>query len=92
MTFTRKHLKPKEILFSSDHFRGVVSDDKISQEATKDAFDVLHYIVAERLAAGLTAIDATNVQDARKPLLEFAKKYYCFAVAIAIETELKQAK
>ena len=83
-TFARKHFKPTEIL-SSDYFRGVVSDDETSMEATKDAFDVLHYIAAKRLAAGkLTVIDATNVQEfARKPLLELAKKYHCFAVAIA---------
>ena len=83
-TFARKHFKQTEIL-SSDYFRGVVSDDETSQDATKDAFDVLHYIAAKRLAAGkLTVIDATNVQEfARKPLLELTKKYHCFAVAIA---------
>ena len=83
-TFARKHFKPTEIL-SSDYFRGVVSDDETSMDATKDAFDVLHYIAAKRLAAGkLTVIDATNVQQSsRKSLLELAKKYHCFAVAIA---------
>ena len=83
-TFARKHFKSTEIL-SSDYFRGVVSDDETSMEATKDAFDVLHYIAAKRLAAGkLTVIDATNVQQSsRKSLLDLAKKDHCFAVAIA---------
>ena len=82
-TFARQHFKPTEIL-SSDYFRGLVSDDENDQTATKDAFDVLHYIAAKRLAAGkLTVIDATNVQpESRKPLLNLAKRYHCFAVAI----------
>ena len=85
-TFARKHFKATEIL-SSDYFRGVVSDDETDQSATKDAFEVLHYILAKRLAAGkLTVIDATNVQpDSRKPLLNLAKKYHCFAVAIVFD-------
>ncbi len=82
-TFAQQHFKPTEIL-SSDYFRGLVSDDENNQEATKDAFEVLHYILAKRLAAGkLTVIDATNVQpESRKPLLNLAKQYHCFAVAI----------
>jgi protein phosphatase len=82
-TFARQHFKPTEIL-SSDYFRGLVSDDENDQAATQDAFDVLHYILAKRLAAGkLTVIDATNVQpESRKPLLNFAKQYHCFATAI----------
>ena len=85
-TFARKHFQPTQIL-SSDYFRGVVSDDETNQEATKDAFDVLHYITAKRLAAGkLTVIDATNVQpESRKPLINLAKKYHCFAVAIVFD-------
>ncbi|VEP11549.1 Protein serine-threonine phosphatase [Hyella patelloides LEGE 07179] len=82
-TFARQHFKPTEIL-SSDYFRGLVSDDENDQAATKDAFEVLHYILAKRLAAGkLTVIDATNVQsESRKPLLQLAKQYHCFATAI----------
>ena len=82
-TFAHKHFKSTEIL-SSDYFRGLVSDDENDQAASKDAFDVLHYIAAKRLAAGkLTVIDATNVQpESRKPLLNLAKKFHCFAVAI----------
>jgi protein phosphatase len=84
-TFARKHFKETEIL-SSDHFRGVVSDDESDQSASKDAFEVLHFIAAKRLAAGrLTVIDATNVQpQARKSLLNLAKQYHFFGVAIAL--------
>ena len=82
-TFAHKHFKESEIL-SSDHYRAVVSDDESDQSATKDAFEVLHFIAAKRLAAGrLTVIDATNVQPfARKSLLNLAKQYHFFVVAI----------
>ena len=69
-TFAAKHFLPTEVI-SSDYCRGLVSDDENSQAATNDAFEVLHFIAAKRLAAGkLTVIDATNVQpEARKPLV-----------------------
>ncbi|HEY9707189.1 MAG TPA: polynucleotide kinase-phosphatase, partial [Oculatellaceae cyanobacterium] len=56
------------------------------QSATKDAFEVLHYIAAKRLAAGkLTVIDATNVQpEDRKPIVQLAREYHCLTVAIAL--------
>lgn len=89
-TFAKKHFKPTEIL-SSDFCRGLVSDDENDQAATKDAFDVLHFIAAKRLAAGkLTVIDATNVQhDARKPLLELAREYHYLSVAIVLNIPAK---
>ncbi|WP_293348902.1 MULTISPECIES: polynucleotide kinase-phosphatase [unclassified Microcoleus] len=85
-TFARQHFQPTEII-SSDHCRGLVSDDENNQAATADAFEVLHLIAAKRLAAGkLTVIDATNVQpESRKPLLELARKYHCFLVAIVLD-------
>ena len=85
-TFARKHFKPTEIL-SSDFCRGLVSDDENSQAATKDAFEVLHYIARKRLAAGrLTVVDATNVQpEARKPLVALAREFHCLPVAIVLD-------
>src|SRR5438876_3351354 len=82
-TFARKHFKTTEVL-SSDFCRGLVSDDENSQAATTDAFAVLHFIAAKRLAAGkLTVVDATNVQpEARKPLLTLAREYHCLPAAI----------
>ncbi len=69
-TFARRHFKPTEVL-SSDFCRGLVSDDENSQDATGDAFDVLKFVAAKRLARGLlTVVDATNVQpEARRPLV-----------------------
>src|SRR4028119_64173 len=85
-SFARKHFKPTEVL-SSDFCRGLVSDDENSQSATKEAFDVLHYIVAKRLSAGLlTVVDATNVQpEARAPLIALAREYHCLLVAIVLD-------
>ena len=89
-TFARKHFKPTEIL-SSDFCRGLVSDDETDQAATNDAFEVLRFIAAKRLAAGkLTVIDATNVQaEARKPLLALARKYHYLMVAIVFNMPAK---
>src|SRR5688500_18758032 len=85
-TFARKHFLPSEVL-SSDYCRGLVSDDENSQDATNDAFDVLHYIGAKRLARGrLTVVDATNVQpEARAPLVHLARQYHCLPVAIVFD-------
>lgn len=89
-TFARKHFLPTEVL-SSDYCRGLVSDDENNQAATNDAFEVLHYIAAKRLARGhLTVIDATNVQpEARRPLVQLAKTYHCLPVAIVLNPQEK---
>ncbi|HLN33383.1 MAG TPA: polynucleotide kinase-phosphatase [Gemmataceae bacterium] len=84
-TFARKHFLPTEVL-SSDASRALVSDEENNQTVTKDAFEVLHFIAAKRLALGrLTVIDATNVQpEARKPLVALARQYHCLPVAIVV--------
>src|SRR5437588_2501114 len=84
-TFAKKHFLPTEVL-SSDTCRGLVSDEENNQAVTKDAFEVLHFIAAKRLALGrLTVIDATNVQpESRKPLVALARKYHCLPVAIVL--------
>ncbi|HEX3962718.1 MAG TPA: AAA family ATPase [Trebonia sp.] len=85
-TFARRHFKPTEII-SSDFCRSLVADDENDQSATADAFDVLHYIVGKRLAAGrLTVIDATNVQPhARKPLVDLAREHHVLPAAIVLD-------
>ncbi len=85
-TFAREHFLPTEVL-SADFFRGVVADDENSLEATDDAFAALYFVAARRLARGLlTVVDATNVQpEARKPLVELAKRYHAQPVAIVFD-------
>jgi protein phosphatase len=89
-TFAQKHFKHTEVI-SSDFCRGLVSDDENDQSATKDAFDLLHYILRKRLSAGrLTVVDATNVQpESRKPLIEIAKEYHLFTAAIVFNFDEK---
>src|SRR5678810_846038 len=76
---------------SSDFCRGLVSNDENNQSVTTAAFDVLHYVAAKRLEAGLlTIVDATNVQpEARKPLVELARRYHVLPVAIVLDVPEK---
>ncbi|MGW3266617.1 polynucleotide kinase-phosphatase [Streptomyces sp. NPDC001056] len=85
-TFARRHFKPTEVI-SSDFCRGLVSDDENDQSATRDAFDVLHYIAGKRLAAGRrTVVDATSVQqDSRRQLIELARKHDVLPIAIVLD-------
>ena len=85
-TFGREHFTRFEVL-SSDFCRGLVADDENDQSASADAFEVLHYVAAKRLAAGrLTVVDATNVQrDARRQLVELAKAHDVLPVAIVLD-------
>lgn len=85
-TFARTHFKPTEVV-SSDFCRGLVADDENDQSATRDAFDVLHYIVGTRLRRGLlTVVDATNVQQAaRASLVKLAKSHDVLVDAIVLD-------
>jgi len=84
-SFARTDFKPTEVL-SSDFCRGLVSDNENAQAATKDAFEVLHFVARKRLASGrLTVVDATNVQpEARKPLVALAREFHVLPVAIVL--------
>ncbi|MCX4680703.1 polynucleotide kinase-phosphatase [Streptomyces sp. NBC_01433] len=85
-TFARKHFKPTEII-SSDFCRGLVADDENDQSASRDAFEVLHFIAGKRLAAGrLTVIDATSVQpESRKQLVQLAREHDVLPIAIVLD-------
>jgi protein phosphatase len=85
-TFARERFKPTEVI-SSDFCRGLVADDENDQSATPDAFELLHFIVGKRLAAGrLTVVDATNVQSgARRALVELAREHDVLPTAIVLD-------
>ncbi len=85
-TFAAGHFAPTEVI-SSDFCRGLVSDNPNDQSATRDAFEVLHFIAAKRLSAGrLTVVDATSVQpEARRPLVALARQHHVLAVAIVLD-------
>src|SRR5580658_7122218 len=85
-TFARERFKPTEVI-SSDFCRGLVADDENDQSASADAFELLHFIVGKRLAAGrLTVVDATNVQpEARRALVTLAREYDVLPVALVLD-------
>jgi protein phosphatase len=85
-TFARQHFSPYEVI-SSDHCRGLVSNDENDQSASKAAFEVLQFIVGKRLDAGLlTVVDATNVQpEARRELVALARAHDVLPVAIVLD-------
>ncbi|MGH7154832.1 MAG: AAA family ATPase, partial [Acetobacteraceae bacterium] len=85
-TFAARHFSPTEIL-SSDRCRGMVADAESDQAATGDAFDVLYYIAAKRLASRrLTVIDATNLRaEDRKHAIELARRYHALPVIFALD-------
>jgi protein phosphatase len=85
-TFARAHFRPTEIV-SSDMCRGLVADDENDQSATPDAFELLHFIVGKRLAAGrLTVVDATNVQPRdRAQLVALAREHDVLPAAVVLD-------
>jgi len=84
-TFARRYFLPTEIV-SSDFCRGLVDDDENSQEATQDAFELVHTIIATRLKRRrLTVVDATNVRrEDRAHLVRLARQYHALSVAIVL--------
>jgi protein phosphatase len=87
-TFAARHFRPTQVL-SSDAFRALVADDETDQDATADAFELLHRTVDRRLARRrLTVIDATNLlPSARRPLLEAARRHSVPTVAIVFDLQ-----
>jgi len=88
-TFAQKWFKPTEIL-SSDHFRGLVSDDSNDQSVSADAFEALRFLAEKRLKnRRLAVIDATNVRPAeRKGWIESARRWHALPVAIVLDPGL----
>jgi protein phosphatase len=89
-SFARAHFLPTEVV-SSDTCRGWVSDNENALDASTDAFEMLHRLVAIRLRRGLlTVVDATNTRpEDRKHYVELARKYHCLAVAIAFDLPIE---
>ncbi|MBJ7291240.1 polynucleotide kinase-phosphatase [Williamsia sp.] len=92
-TFAAAHFAASEVV-SSDGCRAMVSDDPNDQGATRDAFELLEYIAAKRLARGLlTVVDATNVQaSSRRSLLAVAKDHDVLPVAIVLDLPIDIAR
>ncbi len=88
-TFAARHFRTSQVL-SSDFLRAMITDDPTAQEATDDAFDLLHRLLAMRLRRGrLTVIDATNVQAwAREQLVAMARRHRRPVVGIVLDISL----
>jgi protein phosphatase len=84
-TFARSHFAPGEIV-SSDECRARVSGDTYDPAASSEVFELLHSLVAERLAAGLTTVvDATNAAaEHRAPLVRLASVHGFAPVAVVL--------
>ncbi|HVY89250.1 MAG TPA: AAA family ATPase [Hyphomonadaceae bacterium] len=85
-TFARKHFRETEAI-SSDHCRGLVSDDETDQSVSADAFDIVRAVADKRLKnRRLAVIDATNVRAAdRKMWIDLAKRWHAMPVAIVLD-------
>jgi protein phosphatase len=86
-TFANARFRPTEIL-SSDQFRALVSDDPADQEATDDAFLLLHSVLEKRMRRGkLGVVDATNLRaEHRGKLISIARLYNRPPLAIVFDT------
>jgi predicted kinase len=90
-TFANEKFRATEIL-SSDHFRAMVSDEEGDQEATDDAFALLHLVLEKRLRRGrVCLVDATNLRpDHRAKLMNVARLCKRPALAIVFDTPLEE--
>jgi polynucleotide kinase-phosphatase len=85
-SFAAERFLPTEVI-SSDFCRALVADDENDQPVTNDAFEILHFIAAKRMAGGrLTVIDATNVKrEDRARLVRLAREHHFLPVAIVFD-------
>lgn len=87
-TFARKNFRETEVV-SSDHCRALVSDDEGNQDATEDAFNLLHHTASLRLKRRLlTVIDATSVRrEDRAHLIKLARQFHALPVALVLNID-----
>lgn len=94
-TFAARHFSRTQVV-SSDECRALVSDDPTNNNASPDAFALMHFIIDKRLKRGLvTVADATNVQtDRRQQLLALASRHGrpCVALVFDLPPALCQAR
>jgi predicted kinase len=90
-TWAAARFRPTQVV-SSDDLRARVSDDPADQDATREAFAILHAIARARLRRGLlTVVDATNLLAAsRRPLLGLAARHGRPMVAVTFDVPLPE--
>ncbi len=89
-SWAKKHFATSQIV-SSDALRSTVADDEAMQEASADAFMLLHKIVEARLRRGLvTVVDSTALTtESRRKLLAIAAAYGRSAIAVIFQIDEK---
>jgi protein phosphatase len=88
-TWAARHFSPTQIV-SSDRCREIVSDNRANQKATPQAFQLMSFIIRQRLMLGrLTVADATSVkrQD-RKQFLKLARAFNFHAALVVFNIPL----
>ncbi|GAC1394361.1 MAG: hypothetical protein NVS4B11_11030 [Ktedonobacteraceae bacterium] len=75
-------------IVSSDYCRALVCDDDNNQQASRDAFDLLYYIVHKRMfQQRFTIVDSTALQtDTRHRLLELAQRHRYHTCLLVFDT------
>ncbi len=88
-TFAAKHFRPTQIV-SSDQARALVSDDERDQRFQTQAFALVHFLIEQRLSINrLCVVDSTALTlQARKSLLEIARRHHVPAVVILFDVAL----
>ena len=89
-TFAKRHFRPTQII-SSDWARALVCDDERDQRFNQQAFDLVHFLLAQRLTLNrLCVVDSTALTpEARKDLLNLAKKHQVPATVILFSVPLE---
>lgn len=91
-TWAAQHSLP---VLSSDEIRHLLLDDAADQRLNRRVFQVLRYLLKQRLEAGrpITCIDATHLTRAeRRPYLAIGQLYGCDVDAVYFDTPLEVCK
>ena len=89
-TFAERHFRPTQII-SSDWARARVCDDERDQRFNAQAFALVHFLIEQRLGLNrLCVVDSTALtSQARRDLLELARKYQVPCVALLFDVPLE---
>lgn len=90
-TFAARQFRPTAII-SSDHARALVCDDEQDQRFQAQAFALVHFLIEQRLSINrLCVVDSTALtEQARRNLLDLARKYQVPAFAIVLDVPLEK--
>lgn len=89
-TFAKKHFRPTQVI-SSDWARGLVCDDERDQRFNTQAFDLVYFLLNQRLPLNrLCVVDSTALTaPARRDLLALAKRNQVPSTALIFHVPLE---